>query len=94
MTLNEFLNCTIKDISQVYVGKDHHCRCGCGGDYVATSYMIGSRSDINDSLVKKRLERAKRLVKSGAEYQLEDTYINIVVGDNKALTLYFDELAK
>jgi len=92
--INEFLNCTIKDISQVYVGKDRHCRCGCGGDYTATSYMIEPRSEVNDKLVEKRLKRAKRLIENGAEYDLEGIYINIVTGDNRALTLYFDEVAK
>ena len=94
MNINEFLNCTIKDISQVYVGKDRHCRCGCGGDYVSTSYMIKPRGEVNDSLVTKRLNRAKRLIEKGVEYQLENTYINIVTGNNKALTFYFDEVAK
>lgn len=35
-TLNELLaehNKTIKDIAQIYHGKDHWCRCGCGGKY-------------------------------------------------------------
>jgi hypothetical protein len=94
ITINEFLNFTIKNISQVYVGKDNHCRCGCGGDYTATSYMIEPRSDVNDNLVEKRLKRAKRLIESGAEYQLYNRYINIESGNNRALTLYFDEVAK
>ena len=94
MTTQEFLTCTIKDISQVYVGKDNCCRCGCGGEYTATSYMENPRSDVNDSLVAKRLKRAQRLVSKGAEYQLDETYINIVTGNNRALTLYFDEVKK
>jgi hypothetical protein len=94
ITISEFLNFTIKNISQVYVGKDNHCRCGCGGDYTATSYMIEPRSDVNDNLVEKQLKRAKRLIGSGAEYQLYNRYINIESGNNRALTLYFDEVAK
>jgi hypothetical protein len=94
MTMNEFQNYTIKDISHVYVGKNNHCRCGCGGKYTATSYMINPRSEVNDKLVEKRLKRAKKLIQEGAKYNLEDTYINIVTGENRALTLYFDELAK
>jgi hypothetical protein len=94
ITINEFLNFTIKNISQVYTGKDRHCRCGCGGDYTATSYMIEPRSDVNDNLVEKRLKRAKSLIESGAEYQLYNRYINIESGNNRALTLYFDEVAK
>ena len=94
MTTQEFLTCTIKDISQVYVGKDRCCRCGCGGEYTATSFMENPRSDVNDSLVAKRLKRAQRLVSKGAEYEMGDTYINIVTGNNRALTLYFDEVKK
>jgi hypothetical protein len=94
MNINEFLNFTIENISQVYVGKDRCCRCGCGGDYTATSYMVKPRSDVNDSLVEKRLKRAKRLVESGVEYQIGDNHINIELGNNRALTFYFDEVAK
>ena len=94
ITINEFLNFTIKNISQVYTGKDRHCRCGCGGDYTATSYMIEPRSDVNDTLVEKRLKRAKRLIENGFEYQIGDIYINIELGNNRALTFYFDEVAK
>ncbi len=94
ITINEFLNFTIKNISQVYTGKDRHCRCGCGGDYTATSYMIEPRSDVNDTLVEKRLKRAKRLIEGGIEYQIGDIYINIELGNNRALTFYFDEVAK
>ena len=94
MNINEFLNFTIENISQVYVGKDRCCRCGCGGDYTATSHMVEPRSDVNDSLVEKRLKRAKRLIESGVEYQIGDNNINIELGNNRALTFYFDEVAK
>jgi hypothetical protein len=76
------------------VGKDHHCRCGCGGDYVSTSYAEDPRSDVNDKLVEKRLKRAKHLIEKGVKYELSYNNINIVTGDNKALTFYFDDLAK
>jgi hypothetical protein len=94
MNINEFLNFTIENVSQVYVGKDRCCRCGCGGNYTATSYMVKPRSDVNDSLVEKRLKRAKRLIESGVEYQIGDNHINIKLGNNRALTFYFDEVAK
>jgi hypothetical protein len=94
MNINEFLNFTIENVSQVYVGKDRCCRCGCGGNYTATSYMVKPRSDVNDSLVEKRLKRAKRLIESGVEYQIGDNNINIELGNNRALTFYFDEVAK
>jgi hypothetical protein len=94
MNINEFLNFTIRNVSHVYVGKDRCCRCGCGGNYTATSYMIKPRSSVNDSLVEKRLKRAKRLIESGIEYQIGDNHINIELGNNRALTFYFDEVAK
>jgi hypothetical protein len=94
MNINEFLNFTIGNVSQVYVGKDRCCRCGCGGNYTATSYMVKPRSEVNDSLVEKRLKRAKRLIESGVEYQIGDNHINIELGNNRALTFYFDEVAK
>jgi hypothetical protein len=76
----------------VYVGKDRHCRCGCGGDYVATSYMVNPRSEVNDKLVEKRLKHGKRLIESGAKADFNTTYVNISTGNNRALTIYFDEL--
>lgn len=88
----KFLQAEISNISQVYSGKDHCCRCGCGGTYTATSYMINPRSDVNDSLVQKRLKRAKKLVLEGAEVGYGDTYVNISTGENRALTFYFDEV--
>lgn len=92
-TKEEFLNSTIKDISQVYLGKDNHCRCGCGGDYTATSFMKNPRTeDINDELVLKRLIRAKQLVQKGAEVDFGGTYVNVVTGKNRALCFYFDDL--
>ena len=95
MTKEQFLSATLNQISQVYLGKDHHCRCGCGGDYTATSYMIKPRTeDINDTLVAKRLKRAKKLVESGIDVDYGDTYVNIPTGVNKAMTFYFDEVAK
>ena len=94
MTKEQFLNATLNQISQVYSGKRHCCRCGCGGDYTATSFMVEPRSDVNDSLVEKRLKRAKRLVESGADVDYGDTYVDIETGDNRALTFYFDEIKK
>jgi len=89
----QFLSATLNQISQVYLGKDHHCRCGCGGEYTATSFMEDPRSDVNDSLVARRLKRAKRLVEAGiAAVEYSDTYVNIETGYNKALTFYFDDI--
>lgn len=93
LTKRKFLSATIRQISQVYLGKDRHCRCGCGGDYIATSFMTEARSDVNDALVEKRLKRAQRLVESGVEADYSSTYVNIKTGENRALTFYFDEIS-
>ena len=94
MTKEQFLQAEISNISQVYLGKDHCCRCGCGGTYTATSYMENPRSDVNDSLVEKRLKRAKKLILEGVEVEYADIYVNISTGENRALTFYFDEVKK
>jgi hypothetical protein len=54
--------------------------------------MENPRSQVNDSLVEKRLSRAKRLVETGAEVDYGDTYIDIKTGNNRSLTFYVDEL--
>ena len=94
MTKEQFLQSDITNISQVYFGKDHCCRCGCGGTYTATSYMENPRSEVNDTLVEERLKRAKKLVLEGAEVEYSDTYVNISTRGNRALTFYFDEVKK
>ena len=90
----KFLQAEISNISQVYFGKDRCCRCGCGGTYIATSYMENPRSEVNDALVEKKLKRAKKLVLEGAEVEYSDTYVNISTGVNRALTFYLDEVKK
>lgn len=96
MTKEKFLAITIDEISQVYCGGNHVCRCGCKGDYVATSHMINPRSEVNDKLVRTRLNRAKLLIEKGAEYEIGSNHINIVVSEHgkhgRALTFYFDEV--
>lgn len=92
MNKETFLSLGIESISQVYLGKDRHCRCGCGGEYIATSFMEKPRSDVDDSLVAKRLERAKKLISEGAEYEFGPNYLNLVTGDNRCLCFYFDDI--
>lgn len=68
MNKEQFLQATVSQVSQVYSGKRNCCRCGCGGDYTATSFMVKPRTDdINDALVAKRLKRAQKLVLEGAD---------------------------
>jgi len=95
MTKEEFLEIGLEKISQVYQGKDNHCRCGCGGEYTATTFMEDPRSDVDDVLVAKKLERAKKLISSGsANPEFGTTYVNVVTGRNRVLCFYFDELKK
>lgn len=91
ITKEEFLNATLDKISQVYAGREG-CRCGCVGEYTATSFMKKPRSKVDDVLVGKRLKRAKGLIKKGIPYELGTTYINIITGVRRVLTFYFDEV--
>lgn len=92
MNKETFLGLSLESISQVYMGKRRHCRCGCGGEYTATSYMKEPRSTVDDALVSKRLKRAKALVLSGADVDYGQTYIDVQTGENRSLTFYTDEL--
>ena len=93
MNKSSFLEASLTQISQVYYGKRNHCRCGCGGTYTATTYMVNPRTDnVNDESVAKRLRRAKKLVMSGADVDYGDTYVDVQTGENRTLTFYFDEV--
>lgn len=92
MTQERFLSLTINQVSQVYSGKRNCCRCGCGGEYTATSFMQNPRSEVNDSLVQKRLKRAQALVRSGADVDYGSSYVDVRTGQDRTLTFYFDEL--
>lgn len=92
MESTNFLDLKLNQISQVYSGKRDCCRCGCGGDYTATSYMKEPRSDVNDKLVERRLKRAKKLVAEGAEVIYDETYADVQTGEDRTLTFYFDDL--
>ncbi len=92
MTLDEFLTADLTQVSQSYLGKDRCCRCGCSGDYVSTSYHRSPRSRVDDRIVKQRINRAKRLIREGAKAEVAVKWINVELGNNRALTFYFDEL--
>ncbi len=105
ITKEQFLTADLKDISQVYIGKRDCCRCGCGGEYTCTTFMVEPRSDVNDILVGKRLKRAKQLVlnaktfgyknvKTEADVVFGSTYVDVKTGKDRTLTFYFDELKK
>jgi hypothetical protein len=94
MNKEKFLELTIEQVSQVYLGRRNCCRCGCGGDYTSTSFADGPRSEVNDSLVAKRLKRAQDLVKQGADVDYGDTWIDVRTGQDRSLTFYIDDLKK
>ena len=93
MNKGQFLESQISQISPVYSGKRNHCRCGCGGSYTATSYMVNPRTDeISNKLVERRLRKAKKLILEGADVSYGDTYVDVQTGENRSLTFYFDEV--
>lgn len=89
-----FLSASLPNISCVYMGKRNCCRCGCGGNYTATSFMENPRSEVNNKLVERRLKRAQKLVENGANVDYGNTYVDVQTGNDRTLTFYFDELAK
>lgn len=83
----------IENISQIYLGDDRACRCGCVGNYIASTYMKEPRSEVNNSLIQRRLSKALRLIeKEKAEVEYGSNHINVSYGKNKAITIYTDEL--
>ena len=95
MTKKQILNLKLEEITTIYKGKRNCCRCGCGGEYVSTSYMKNPRSEVDNKKALKLLNRAKSLVKKGASYECSETFkpcwIDIETGKDKSITLYFDE---
>jgi hypothetical protein len=92
MTKQEFLETTVSQVSQVYNGKRAHCRCGCGGTYISTSFMIKPRNEINDKLAERRLKKAQKLVLEGKDFDSSYNYFDVETGNNRCLTFYFDEI--
>jgi len=87
---------TLDQVSQIYVGKDRNCRCGCGGTYIATTFMESPRTDIIDNIrAQKNLTRAKKLaLKKDVLVEYGDNHINVGFGNNRAICIYTDELKK
>ena len=92
MNKEEFLNTDISKISKVYNGKRDCCRCGCGGNYIYTSFDKKNHplDDINDKLVEKRLNRAKKLINEGADVDWGGDYVDVESGNDRTLTFYFN----
>ena len=74
MTKQQFLEANVSQVSQVYKGKRNHCRCGCGGTYISTSFMIKPRNEIKDKLAERRLKQAQKLVLEGADFDSNCNY--------------------
>lgn len=76
-------------IEQIYCGKDHFCRCGCGGNY----YTFGQ----NSPLMKRFLTRAQNNLEKNLEYcdftnDFETNWINIPTsfeGPGRCICIYF-----
>lgn len=68
-----------------YVGKAQCCRCGCKGTYADIDDLDGK--------IHSRIKRGKKLVESGAEFEIIDSHseviIDIVTGEDRALCIYF-----
>jgi len=73
-------------VTNIYLGRDRICRCGCAGEYVRRG----------ESMFEKRLNRFMKMAKT---YKFCDTpeqpdiganYLNISYGKDRALTVYFD----
>lgn len=97
MNKEMFLTATVSQVSQVYKGKRNCCRCGCGGDYISTSFMENPRNEINDKLAERRLKQAQKLVLEGADYDEGSNYFDVELNKGaygKCLTFYFDEIKK
>lgn len=70
-------------VTKIYLGKDNHCRCGCGGEYV----------ERGEPMFEKRLQRFAKLwcdYTPDPELDIDGSYYNISYGKNRALTVYFD----
>lgn len=92
MDKEKFLSLEINNISQVYSGKRNCCRCGCGGEYISTTFAETPLSEINNELVIKRLKRAKRLIEEGADVDYDAVFVDVRTGIDRTLTFYLDEL--
>ena len=84
----------LKNISTIYIGKDHHCRCGCGGKYVSSSFMDNPRSEVNDIQILNLLQRAQKYNKKYNTAEYGETYINVSMKNNRCICIYTDELKK
>lgn len=84
-------NLKIADISRLYVGKNHWCRCGCGGNYHEKD-TPGFKRAIS------RLMKPETVPLSTADDSIDfrmgtqEAYMNIPLANrtNRCICLYFD----
>lgn len=71
-----------KTITKIYMGKDRACRCGCAGTYTYP----------NSPLFAKRVARFQYMWDDYVPTvdDMDDSYVNLSYGKNRALTVYFD----
>lgn len=73
-------------VTQIYIGKDKACRCGCNGQYV----------ERGEPMFDKRLKRFERMWANYTPSTVQNAedigpnYFNISYGDNRAITVYVD----
>ncbi len=70
-------------VTRIYLGKDRHCRCGCGGEYVERGEPGFDR----------RLKRFNKMLCDSinqGNIEFMGDYTNISYGNNRAMTVYFD----
>jgi len=84
----------LENVSHIYKGKDDCCRCGCGGKYIATTFMKNPRSEVNNEKAQKWLNNAKNYDAKNYVAEYRDNHINIPTGNNKCYTIYLDELKR
>ena len=71
------------DPVRIYMGLDHHCRCGCGGEYAG----------VGDTKFLPRVKRFYKMLAAATEADVDTTadYVNVSYGNNRAMTIYFTE---
>ena len=93
-------NLTIEDITRIYHGKDHECRCGCKGRYFekgTAGFKRALRTIQSDKF--SPLKKGDRMMHSQRHcwvetegVEVDDCFINIPYDaeHDKCYTLYFD----
>jgi hypothetical protein len=76
-------------IKQIYMGRDKICRCGCHGEYVSRGEPMFEQRVSRFLKMAETYDFTKNL-SNGRPLDVDDTYMNISYGRDRALTIYFD----